>query len=256
MRLTHISTIASLLFASATELSSGSGERLSVEMTSLVRTYCHIVQLPWKRPYFRRPEQVLMFNDGDYEIRVLGVLGTRFLVAKFLPRYNETRTYSLNKLEVDFSDPSAKITEVSNGTWEEAAVVPLYRKSVLITAGPPPKDLRLDYGGFPFEKTGFFWTATYSEATRISPDRSWLVLQSSTGKYTDRRHKVFWDVFDTASGKKLITIEGSYWGLGYNPAERLARTAWVTERYFVVQLGEYMQKCLVCEFSKKQGVNK
>jgi hypothetical protein len=59
--------------------------------------------------------------------------------------------------------------------------------------------------------------------------------------------KLFMDVYDVDGGRKLVTIVGTY--LNINP-QALEQALWVTERYFILPLGEHRERCLVCEFGR------
>jgi hypothetical protein len=60
----------------------------------------------------------------------------------------------------------------------------------------------------------------------------------------------YFDVFSADTGKKITTIEGTYeYG---SPDDQMRQTAWVTERYFIIPLGEHRERCLVCEFGRSR----
>jgi hypothetical protein len=62
------------------------------------------------------------------------------------------------------------------------------------------------------------------------------------------------DVFDAGTGNRLVTIEGDHSGFaGPDSTGALGTTAWLTERYFIVPLGEHRERCLVCEFGSHKG---
>ena len=106
-------------------------------------------------------------------------------------------------------------------------------------------------------KTGHFWSDTI-----LSPDEAWIVLESYSGSSlsgTDTRFdrsclpfgcrgKIFLDIFNVNTGKKLLDIEGAY--SGGHPEDYLGKVRWLTERYFIVPLGEHRERCLVCEFGR------
>ncbi|MGI8746210.1 MAG: hypothetical protein ACR2NN_27240 [Bryobacteraceae bacterium] len=90
------------------------------------------------------------------------------------------------------------------------------------------------------------------------------MLQSYTGRVDTRpdfetifpfpqpwryRGRIFLDVFSTITGSKLLTIEGGY--AGADGRERMRNTAWI-DRYFLIPLGEQMERCLVCDFDNGQ----
>jgi hypothetical protein len=58
------------------------------------------------------------------------------------------------------------------------------------------------------------------------------------------------------TGEKVLTFAGIYSGYSYDPDGCLARSAWLTERYFIVPLGDRKESCLVCEFGEKRPQRK
>ena len=244
---------------------------IDVKVTSDTREYCHFVEFPqgWSTPRLDERGLLLTYdNSKDYEFRVAGLLSTRFLVAGVVERRRtemqtiETR-YTTNKYEVDLSNPKATARPASDAAWESGTTITSSRKSVVNSTAVLTPDHRVDYRGLQFEKTGHFWVTPDYSATRLSPDQAWLVLQSITGptdgsgpawNFTLRsllpyHGKVFWDVFNADTGKKALTVHGSY-SMG-SPDSYLGQTAWLTERYFIVPLGEHNERCLVCEFGSR-----
>jgi len=217
---------------------------------------CHILRFPqgWKVPVIMY-EPVLDYGYlSKYEFRVSGLLGTKFLVAGFiLPK----EKYTVNKYEVDLSDRKAPALPVDDRLWGAATKVPLSQESTVEMWPSMPAENEIQFKGKTFSKTGYYWPGS-SYANRLSPDQVWLVLQSSTGSVDKdaemhlfnwfwRYHgKVFFDVFNVDTGKKALTIEGNYSHL--DPDSALGQTFWLTERYFIVPLGEHRERCLVCDF--------
>ena len=68
------------------------------------------------------------------------------------------------------------------------------------------------------------------------------------GFFFGYKGKVFFDIFNADTGKKLLTIQGRYESSDTHGV--LSKTAWVTERYFIVPMGEHLERCLVCEFGR------
>ncbi len=243
---------------------------IDVKVASDAREYCHIVEFPqgWSTP--RLDERGLLLTYGasnDYEFRVVGLLGTRFLVAGVVEPertgMSTTKTrYTSNKYDVDLSNPKAVARPASDALWESGTTITLSQKSVVGQFVQLTPDSRVEYHGFQFEKSGHFWVWPEYLATRLSPDQAWLVLQSITGPVepigTERlrdifrfyQGKVFFDIFNADTGKKILTIAGHYHC--NDPAHLLGKTAWLAERYFIAPLGEHNEHCLVCEFGKKE----
>jgi hypothetical protein len=230
----------------------GNGEILDVKMNPAVGKYCHVVRFSqgWKIQPFDDLGQRLTIDltVSDYEFRVDGLLDTRFLVGAFHPGI-EHRYEAANYYRVNLSDPAAPALPASVQNWKAGTIVPLARKFQAF--GTLANDQPLVFNGIQFNKSGRWWYDV--SVSRLSPDSAWLVLQSitddGTSKLTLRSlSKVFMDVFHADTGEKVLTIEGTYSGYGDDPGGTLAKTAWLTERYFIVPLGEHRERCLVCEF--------
>ncbi len=115
---------------------------------------------------------------------------------------------------------------------------------------------RAEFNGFQFIKSGEVWVQPSGDATRLSPDQAWLVLQSRARKGERGPTRMFLDVFNADTGGKVLKFEGTYSNTigssvySIDPDDYLAQTAWLTERYFIVPLGEHKERCLVCEFGR------
>jgi hypothetical protein len=233
--------------------------RLELKLTPAMQKYCHIVRFPqgWQIQRFSDIGQPVFFDEGsDLEFRTEGLLGTQFLVGGFKKmvghRYDTT-----NRYKVDLSDPGAPLLPATRAAWDAAAVVPLSRKSTFPRGPSPTPEKRAEFHGFQFAKSGDIWLQSFDGATRLSPDQVWLVLQSTTGGANQRGPtRVFLDVFNADTGGKVLTFEGTYSNTigssiySIDPDGYVAQTAWLTERYFIVPLGEHKERCLVCEFGR------
>jgi hypothetical protein len=188
------------------------------------------------------------------------VLETRFLVRGVDKSRNKGHyNYTKNAYELDLSDPKSIPRPASEDEWESGTVVPDNRSADFsrnfaqitfrLTAGAP-----LPFRGFQFGKTGKIWEG---EVARLSPDQSWIVLLSSSGKIAKRddfigfkgrdKGDLFLDISNVDTGKKLFTIVGT--DVDINPSA-LDKALWVTERYFILPLGEQRERCLVCDFGR------
>jgi hypothetical protein len=236
---------------------------LEVILPPAAREYCHLVRFPqgWAFPrYDKQAGQQLMFGSSgsDYEFRVDGILGTRFLVAGFTD-FVGTKYYTANRYEIDLSDPTASIDPASRKRWDTATVVPLGRKSAFSPGGTVSNDATLKFHGFEFNRTGAVWGQPSGYATRLSPDAAWIVLLSTTpatknGVYDPYgTSKVFYDFYNADTGQKIFTIEGTFSSIaGVDADGAMGLSGWLTERYFVAQLGRKIERCLVCDFGHKK----
>jgi hypothetical protein len=235
---------------------------LELKQTPALRKYCHVVRFPqgWKIQPFDDIGQRLTINlaVSDYEFRVKGLLSTWFLVGAFTPDEIERHYDAANHYRVNLSDPTAPVLPASAEDWKAATAVPLTRKFQYF--GTLVNDQQIVFNGFRFPKSGAWWSDP-SSVSRLSPDSAWLVLQSVTDAGTSKltlrsSYKVFLDVFNAATGEEVLTMEGMYSDVGDAPGGGLSTTAWLTERYLIVPLGEHRERCLVCEFSphdRRQG---
>jgi hypothetical protein len=239
---------------------------VAVKWTPKVREYCHVLRFPqgWQMPLFARGkygDQELIprfeLGDSDYEFRIPGVLGTRFLV-RSVEDYGFVKYYTTNLYAVYLFDPTAVPQPADEEEWNSATVVPLRYKG--------PADALAKY----IQSRGIHLTpgGDHGGVDRLSPDRAVLVLQSWSGTLGrdggsdlpgdfsislpfNRAHgKLFFDVYDADTGKKLVTITTSF--VNIFPENIFEKTGWVTERYFFVLLDEKREKCLVCDFGRSR----
>jgi hypothetical protein len=175
VRLPFSAFAVATLFLSATMRA---GSPIEVKVTATMREYCHIVQFPqgWTSPRYNERGTYYGDNITDYEFRVTGVLGTRFLVAgrvDFGSESQDWRLYTTNKYELDLADPKAPVRAASNEAWKSATIITLVRKPPFVVAGGREKPI--EFHGFVFTKSGQRWAGPDS---LLSPDQAWLVVQS------------------------------------------------------------------------------
>jgi hypothetical protein len=238
--------------------------KVEVTVTPSIQEYCHVVLFPqgwkvreWSPDY---PHFLNYVYDQDYEFRIPGLLETTFLVAGYIPIY---RAYTTNKYRVDLADPKANARSVTEREWESGTKVRDTRLDDVRRAPIPAQDRPYSFRGFLLDKTGRIWLGAES---RLSPDGTWIVLLSMTGEVGHRdespmpymtgrdQGKLFFDVFNADTGKKVITIVATY--LDVFPDSAIDRAMWVTERYFIVPLGKHRERCLVCDFGRAQDARK
>ena len=224
---------------------------VEIKLTTAVQRYCHIVRFPrgWEFKGFDHPENGPMYFDdaGDFEFRADHTRGNGFLVGGFVI-VAESRSDTTNQYKIDLSKPDAPALPASRESWDAAEVVPLTRRSTFSAYTELEQD-ETKFNGFHLAKSGAHWFGPLELVSRLSPDSLWLVLQSWTGTRGSPRMTIFEDVFESTSGKKILTIEGTCSSRDY-PRAYLGMAAWLTERYFVVPLGAHRERCLVCEFSE------
>jgi hypothetical protein len=259
---------AALLCAGLLVPGTGSArDAVEVDFNAATQEYCHIVRfsLGWRMPQFvdqsgRQdflPKYSLYY---DYEFRFPGLLSTTFLV-RGVERIVGKSHYTTNLYSVDLSDPKAIAQPGSEEEWSSGTTITLRRDTS--TSGARIVDRRSNYAelqGRRFVRTGDEWGSA-----RLSPDRSLLIVESWTGKlgpggsdapgdtsitlgFERNRGKLFFDVYDADTGKKLITVTAKFNTI--RPEENFEKTGWLTERYFFIPLDEWRERCLVCEFGR------
>jgi hypothetical protein len=226
-------------------VAAGTGAIIDVKLSPALRKYCHVIGFPqgWKFQPFDTVGQrlTLGINHSDYEFRVEGLLGNWFLVGAFTPDVTEHHNEATNYYRVKLSDATAPVLLASPEDWKAATIVPLMRKFQAF--GTLNNDQPVVFNGLRLTKSGAWWSNPGS-VSRLSPDSAWLVLQSvtdaGTSKLTKRYlYKLFLDVFNAATGEKILTIDGTYSDYDDDPSGALRTTAWLTEKYFIVPLGEH-----------------
>lgn len=218
-----------------------------------IREFCHIVTFPkgWPIKPNDAPYPTIDYRYSDYEFRTEGLLGRWFLVGAFTPeiRYDSTIRYRVN-----LPDGTAPVVRASESDWTPAAVVPLVRKSVFNYYFGLKMPTEATFNGRRYSKSGDRWLIS-DDAARLSPDSAWLVLQSATKLKSTllAKYQVFFDVYDTETGKKVFTLLANYSGIGDDPEGCLAKSAWLTERYFIIPLGKRRERCVICDFAIRRS---
>jgi hypothetical protein len=236
----------------------GASGPVDATLTPTTRGHCHVVRFPqgWKIPNVPEVHQPLFYGyDSLYEFRVPGPLETTFLLAGIvLP----SKKYTINQYKVDMSDPAGVAQPATAAEWQDGTKIPDSRPSdwrtfanVHLTGNTEP----LPFRGFHLVKSGDIWPGEYA---RLSPDQRWIVLLSSSGNVAKRdefltfggrdQGKLFFDVYNADTGNRLITIVATYRDV--EPGHAINQSLWVTERYFIVPLGDHRERCLVCDFGR------
>ncbi len=113
------------------------------------------------------------------------------------------------------------------------------------------------HGGRVFAKSGEKWC---NEAALVSPRGRWVAVFSYTGSEPPPtplvpgfggneppRGEIFLDLYDTASGRRVIAARAPYGtkGGGFAPSMLSSGSVWVGERYFVMPLDWNLEVCYV-----------
>jgi hypothetical protein len=242
-----------------------------VKLDGALREYCHVLRFPsgWQIPSFIQAvdgRQHLLHKFGladGYEFRVSGLLGTKFLVRgveEIVHLY-----YTTNIYEADLSDPKGIAQPATEDKWNTATVIDLHRGTY--NEGARVWELLRKNGKIDQIKQSGSNPDPYN-VMAVSPDQALLVLYSWSGKLGSGGNnsnpgdfsislpfglahgKLFFDVYNTDTAKKLITITASF--VGILPEAAFGPSAWITERYFLIPLDERRERCLICEFGQKR----
>jgi hypothetical protein len=239
---------------------------VEVNFNPATREYCHVLRFPlgWPMPIFfvdqrgHRNNSPLPFSlSNDYEFRVPGLLGTKFLVRgvqDIVDKY-----YTANVYEADFSAPKGIARPASEEEWKSAAPIALWRGGKAYDFTLPSRLSKyVEFGGHQFPRNGDQWGGTV-----ISPDRGVLVMESWSGKlgpggsdvpldfsaifkFGGNHGKLFVEFYDADTARKMVTITANFTLI--LPEDAFGKTGWVTERYFMIPLDDRRERCLVCEF--------
>jgi hypothetical protein len=250
-KLTRLRSVLVLaIFAAPREATAANAVDLG--LNAAAREYCHILRFPlgWQpaKPTFRLGD--------DYEFRVPGLQGTKFLIRAMQQLAN--RYYSGNLYEADFSDPKGIAQPATEEAWQSGTVVN-WQHWATVELGR-----YIDSLGFQFKKTG-----KNEGGWLLSPGRALLVVESWSGilgrcggnndtgpgavfsPCIDLRGphgSLYFDVYNADTGNRLITLTAKFSKI--LPEEDFLKTGWVTERYFAIPLDEKRERCLVCEFGR------
>jgi hypothetical protein len=220
---------------------------IGVDLSVAGKEYCREISFPdgWRYPLKDNNELDYPHPFTEYEFREGPVSGELLVAGAFEPMFSPRYTTSKYRLNLSSTQPT--VAPIDIVTWEKAApnITPLYRKSVFPAAATIPEEDRAEFQGKTFSKTGPFWPCCGQIASRLSPDRSWLVLQSTT---KPGRGNVFFDVYNLRTGAKLVTLEGPLQAVW--PDELIDRTGWLAGRYFVIPTGDNFEGSVICDFGR------
>ena len=227
---------------------------VDLRLGSAARKYCHIVKFPqgWKYQTKALGSPLTFHYNAEYEFRARGEVSTTFLVGGYESMVGR-RYYAKNYYEIDLANPKIPIIPANEVDWAAASPVPLTRQSVFKRGIQNYKDQRAEFNGFQFTKTGGHWVQYHGD-TRLSPAQSWIALLS-TGPGDKTPMKIFLDLFNAQVGQKLFTMQGTYrttHGI-FEVDQFLGMSGWLTDRFFILSLGEHKETCLVCDFGKSDS---
>jgi hypothetical protein len=141
-------------------------DHLDVKIAPGMREYCHIVRFPqvWKVP--PGPGLNYLSYADEYEFRVSGMAGAKFLVAGVDFVY---KRYTINKYEVDLSDTKAPVLSAPEQAWESATRVSTKQQSAIVRPDLLQSNQAMEYRGVRFKKSGESWSL---DGGRMSADHA------------------------------------------------------------------------------------
>jgi hypothetical protein len=208
-------------------------------------------------------------NDGYCHIEIRAAGDTELYLAaacELMAHFTQTFPLTRETYAVDLSRPD-KVRRIDEQAWQSA--MPLQWGGPFGGISPRhPTDSGISYKGGVFEKSGPRWSGVGAGpvAAEVSQDSSKISVNSWDGfdiryDFLDptvlfQRDKVkgqFWtDIYDVASGQRLIQIQGSF--NGADPVLFLGQAPWYGTRYFVMPVGSTswsgafnLRRLLICD---------
>jgi len=175
--------------------------------------------------------------------------------------------YFAKKFAFNPSNP-ARVRPATDLEWEKATPIELSQKSVakfnyrlptgVVTEDPLPRVPEIEYVGKRFPKRGEFWARADFGAI-LSPDGRWLAIQTYDGKPPPPEHQAargylpgegrfFVDLYEVATARKRVTIRGEFEDI--SASEVWQDTAWLMERYLVLQFHIRKEAFVLCDMGK------
>jgi hypothetical protein len=231
----------------------------SAAIVTLGDTYCQTVRIPggWRVYDY---DKLSDFRLGtEYEFRKAYPDTDRYLIAAVSSKARGMATpedYSVNKYWVSFRN-SQVVRGATEQEWESAQIAPITGQLQDAAFAERQQGEYYVYGQKAFRKSGPMWPAPGDDA-RISADGRWIAVQSLQGPYYRKGEGIlprlagpvpggrfFIDLYNIASGERLISLDGIDRDFRMADAP-LHSTVWLDSRYFIVPLGMFRAKFLVC----------
>ena len=153
--------------------------------------------------------------------------------------------YSMNFFAVKLSSP-LQVRPATNEEWESGARVPT-KMRYAFSQGKDDASGEIAYRHRHYAKTGKYWGGG-----SVSPTGKWIAVFSYSGfKWpallpfsgpTAKTGDIFWEVYDTVTGKKVFEWEGKN---AQSPASLGHPVAWLEDRYFLFPVDEHAQDMIV-----------
>lgn len=231
----------------------------SVAIVTYGEEYCHTIRIPggWRVYDYGKLDE---FKRGTgVEFRKTQPETDQYLIATVpsKARGAKPEDYSVNKFWVDLGN-SMRVRAAQEDEWKAAPAAPIAGERLEAATAEQRTNDEYIFRGRAFRKSGPKWALSGDDA-RVSPNARWIAVQSWNG--TDYRDgdsvlsiippldisgRFFVDLYDVASGEKLIGLDGIDRDFTTGDAP-LHSTFWLDSRYFILPLGTFREKLLVCE---------
>lgn len=234
---------------------------------------CRLVRFPgpWQPPgtglgFGPRIDIVL----HELQFSTVGDSGTVFVaaVAKVPPFKIDPVHYSANRFRLDLGAPGEAVRPVPEAEWPATAPRPLHRYTNINRFGNRDRNLpTLPHASTQFARTGRQFMGCTGGSMRLSPQEGLLAALSYTGSasgetvfgavplpplpWSGPRGRFYVDLYDVASGRVLVQLAGRY--RGGEPTGASCAAGWLSERFFLLPLGDRLDLCLVCDFGDRVG---
>jgi len=165
-------------------------------------------------------------------------------------RYNSPVKY-----RIDLA--TGETQKVSEREWAGAQPYRLYQDSIIRDFRNTPEPL--SYKGKTFARRGAKWPLYPEHATRLSPDASFLAVNSWDGEmkicpelpggFGCRNHiegHYYVEIYDTGTAALALTLSGQFHGV--DPMDLFRRSAWFSSRYYVLPVdSDSLDRFVLCD---------
>ncbi len=221
---------------------------------------CTIVHLPsWKKPVMPSWTHSDWLGGMRCDLDFRSFDGGVLVGASCRPEPKLEQVYSPSKYAVYFG--TGRVRKATEDEWNHADPYLNFRVTANRLGYNFKPDQKLIYQGKEFAKTGAKWPFAFG-ISHVSQDgsflavNSWDGIQASNGddspilgrEYLDGQY--FVDVYNVASGRRILAIDGHFHGVG--PDEMFRNSAWISKRYFVLPLDwtNKLRNFVICDVER------
>jgi hypothetical protein len=148
------------------------------------------------------------------------------------------KAYSPSKYRVDLA--TGQVRNATENEWAGMQPSSMYRRSM------QPGNRAIVYEGKQFVRRGTQWPIRPEHAARLSPDGTFLVVNSWDGEMklcpellplgcqTRIQGTYYVDIYDAESATLALSLEGQF--QGFDPSDLFWRSAWASKDFYVLPL--------------------